>query len=172
MASESASTSRASKCKNYDSDTALEFHALVQYHDAVGLLLSLLWSLVDSQTVPYVSFRGETLLNHGYVNLNDVGDPLSGGDAVQCHTDIQTCCSSAEGNIRTGDWYFPDGGRVPFRSITTADIHMQRTAQRVDLRRRMNVLSPSGIYRCDVPTNADITSDKTVYVGIYGSGGN
>ena len=61
------------------------------------LLCLLLWSLVEvhSQTeVPYVSFRGETLPNHGYVDLtlvgDDTGDP---GNTVRCHTDLNTCCS-------------------------------------------------------------------------------
>ena len=133
------------------------------------LLCLLLWSLVDSQTVPYVSFRGETLLNHGYVDLSLVGDPetsTSSGDAVQCHTDIQACCSSAEGGISSGDWYFPDGERVPFASDAAADIHMQRTVQRVELRRRNDALSPSGIYRCRIETNTDTSVRETVYVGI------
>ena len=138
------------------------------------LLCALLWSLVDSQPpAPYVSFNDMNLPNHGYVNLNAVGDPLSGGVAVQCHTDIQECCSSAEGGIRTGDWYFPDGDRVPFGRNTAADIHSQRTAQRVDLRRRNDAVSPSGIYRCAIMVDGDdnIREEETVYVGIYGSGG-
>ena len=131
---------------------------------------------VYSQTVPYVSFRGEILPNHGYVDLSLVGDPetsTSSGDAVQCHTDIQACCSSAESGIRTGDWYFPGGGRLPFPSDEDADIHMQRAAQRVDLRRRMNALSPPGIYHCEIMVDGDdnIRERERVYVGIYGSGG-
>ena len=153
-----------------------EILAIMQYF-LVTSLLSLLWSLVDSQTeFPYVSFRGESLPNHGYVDLSLVGDPgisTSSGDAVQCHTDIQACCSAGEGGIRTGDWYFPDRERVPFASDMTTDIHSQRTAQRVDLRRRGNALSPSGIYRCNIQVNGDdnIPERERVYVGIYGSGG-
>ena len=74
-------------------------------------LLSLLWSLVEvhCQTAPYVSFMGNTVPNHGYVDLGQVGDDGSGSDnnTVQCHTDLGTCCSSAQGPHR-GDWYFPD----------------------------------------------------------------
>ena len=142
------------------------------------LPLSLLWSLlkVHPQTAPYVSFRGEILLNHSYVDLSLVGDPetsISSGDAVQCHTDIQECCSPAEGGIRNGWWYLPDGMNVPFSSDDTADIHIQRVAQRVELRRRDDALSPSGIYRCEIMVNGDdnIRERERVYVGIYGSGG-
>ena len=152
-----------------------EILAIMQYF-LVATLLSLLWSLVDSQTeFPYVSFRGESLPNHGYVDLSLVGDPetsTSSGDAVQCHTDIP-CCSANEWDIHTGKWHFPDGERVPFASDMTADIHSQRTDQTFDLRRRKNSLSPSGIYRCNIRVKGDdnIPEIERVYVGIYGSGG-
>ena len=78
----------------------------------VPSLCLLLWCLVEvhSQTVPYVSFMGETLPNHGYVNLTLVGNSeLYENDySVQCHTDLSTCCSGGQGPHR-GDWYFPDG---------------------------------------------------------------
>ena len=76
------------------------------------LLYLLLWSLVDSQTVPYVSFRGETPPNHGYVDLSLVGtDTSDPGNTVRCHTDLQTCCSSVQ-DSHHGDWYLPNEERV------------------------------------------------------------
>ena len=138
-------------------------------------LLSLLWSLVEvhCQTAPYISFMGQFLSNHGYVDLGQVGDGLDGSNSVQCITDLQTCCGNTEGNHR-GDWYFPDGARLPFSGY--GDISENRGSQRVDLRRRHNPTGPVGIYRCDIPTNAvhDV-SDKsvrdTVYVGLYTASG-
>ena len=121
---------------------------------------------MDSQTV---SFRGETLPNHGYVDLSLVGDAEDGGDSVQCHTDLTTCCSENQGSHR-GDWYFPDGERLQF-SNRPVDIYESRLAQRVDLRRRNDALSPSGIYHCEIPVDDDNSVRETVYVGIYGSGG-
>ena len=138
------------------------------------LLCLLLWSLVDSQTVPYVSFRGETLPNHGYVDLSLVGDAENGSDSVQCHTDLNTCCTSSEGlaSADRPDWYFPNGTEMGFFSYV-GDIYQARGTQRNDLRRRNNALSPSGIYRCEIPTDDDDGGfmRETVYVGIYGSGG-
>ena len=69
------------------------------------LLLSMfeLWSLVEvhSQTeYPYVSFMGETLPNHAYVDLSLVGSDGSGSDSVQCHTDLTTCCTGSQGSDR------------------------------------------------------------------------
>ena len=76
---------------------------------ALLLLLGLLcWPLVNSQSFPYVSFRGQTLANHSYVDLSEVGDDISGSDSVQCITDLETCCSSPQGPHR-GNWFFPDG---------------------------------------------------------------
>ena len=139
------------------------------------------WSLVEvnSQTFPYVSFMGQTLANHSYVDLSLVGRPdtplndVNYGGSVECHTDLTTCCSGSEG-IHRGDWYFPDGTRLPFPQST--GIYEVREAKRVDLRRNVDGLT-SGIYRCDIPTIAlhnvnDISvRDRSVYVGLYDSSG-
>ena len=137
----------------------------------VLLLVILLWSLVEvhSQTAPYVSFMGETLPNHDFVNFSLVGNAIDGSDSVQCHTDLNTCCTGASGPDR-GDWYFPSGGRLQF-SDSTDNIYEIRTAQRVDVRRRNNGDMPSGIYRCDIATNAVNTDRETVYAGLYATGG-
>ena len=139
-------------------------------------LLLLLWSLVEvhSQTVPYISFMSQTpLANNSYVDISQVGNDGSGG--VQCITDLSTCCSGAQGPIHRGDWYFPDGTRLPFQSADVG-IYEFRDAQRVDLRRRNNANSPVGIYRCDIPTVAvhdgdDTSVRDTVYVGLYTASG-
>ena len=118
----------------------------------------------------------QTLANHSYVDLSQVGNDLRGSDSVQCHTDLDTCCISTYGPYR-GDWYFPDRTRLPF-SGDGGDIYEYRNAQRVDLRRRNNATSPVGIYRCDIPTDdvyddTDTSVRHTVYVGLYTvSGGN
>ena len=137
------------------------------------LILPLLWSLMEvhSQTSPYVSFMGQTLANHSYVNLSLVG--TSDSNSVQCHTDLSSCCSGGQG-IHRGDWYFPNGTRLPF--IGGGDIYESRETQRVDLRRN-SIFPPSGVYRCVIPTivvhhATDISVGDTVYVGLYtGSGG-
>ena len=143
----------------------------------VSLLLTLLlWSLVEvhSQTFPYISFMSQPpLANNSYVNISLVGNVDSGSDSgidsVQCITDLSTCCNSTQGSHR-GDWYFPDGDRLPFNG--GVDIYEARVAQRVDLRRNTNANSPTGIYRCEIPTGTvhdddDTSVRDTVYVGLY-----
>ena len=112
---------------------------------------------------------GQTLDNHSYVNLSLVGDDASGSDSVQCITDLSTCCTKTDGSHR-GDWYFPDGTRLPF----SGDITQNRGAQRVNLRRRNYATSPSGVYRCSISTNAvhghRYNSEReSVFVGLYGN---
>ena len=135
-----------------------------------AVLCVLLWSLVEvhSQTAPYVSFMGENLPNHAYVDLTLVGEDDDDGthNTVKCNTDLATCCT---GSGRAGQWYFPS--EVPFSGVNGAeDIHRARGAQRVILRRRNDAMGPSGIYRCDIPTISNSTGE-TVYVGLYASGG-
>ena len=136
--------------------------------------LSLLWSLVEvhSQTFPYVSFMGQTLANHAYVNFNLIGKTET--DSVQCHTDLTTCCDNTHG-IHRGDWYFPNGNQLPFGGSSN-DIRQHRDSKRVDLRRR-SATSPSGMYRCDIATvevHDNTTTQLTrsrIYVGLYANGG-
>ena len=119
---------------------------------------------------------GKTLPNHAFVDLSLVGAAADGSNSVQCHTDLQTCCSGAQGADR-GDWYFPSGNILGFPS-GSGDIFESRVAEGVDLRRRNNADMPSGIYRCDIETNAvhsdnttDTTARETVYAGIHATGG-
>ena len=136
-----------------------------------SVLLCLLSALVEvhSQTAPYVSFMGTNLPNHSYVDLTLVG--IATGSSVQCHTDLDTCCSANQGADR-GDWYFPNGSRLQFANPYTY-MYEARDFQRVDLRRRNTSGDTSGIYRCDIETNAvnDDDGRETVYVGLYASGG-
>ena len=142
---------------------------------AVSVLLFLIWSLVEvhSQTAPYLTFMGETLSDHSYVDLSLVGG-LDSGNEVVCRTDLNTCCR--DGPDR-GDWYFPNGDRMPFPG--SHPLFERRLQQRVELSRGDGSGSIStGIYHCSIETIAvhsadstDTTTRETVYVGLYESGG-
>ena len=139
------------------------------------LLLTLLWSLVEEvhsqQTFPYVTFMGQTLADHSYVDLSTVGSAGDNSDGVVCHTDLSTCCSGSQGPHR-GDWYFPNGTLLPSLSNS---IGLGRAAQLAVIR-RTTATGPTGIYRCDIATvavhdNTDISVRDTVYVGLYPADG-
>ena len=124
---------------------------------------------MQCQTAPYVSFMGQTLANHSYVDISQVGNDINGSDSVHCHTDLVTCCSERQGSHR-GDWYLPNGNRLQFPDYLA--IVQRRLNQRIDLRRN-NANEPSGIYRCDIETNAvnGNSMREIVYVGMYTSYG-
>ena len=134
------------------------------------LLLCLLSALVEvhSQTAPYITFMGNNIPNHSYVDLNTVGETID-TNTVQCHTDLTSCCSGAKGPDR-GDWYFPNGNRLPFSG--SGYVYESRRDRLVGLRYR-GVGGTSGIYRCDIETNAvnNNSGNETLYVGLYISGG-
>ena len=140
----------------------------------LALLLNLLCFLVEvhTQTAPYVSFMGEILPNHAYVDLTQVGNDISdSGNTVRCHTDLESCCGGVHG-IHRGDWYFPNGSALAHAG-GGGNIYRSRGPQVVHLRHRNDATSPSGIYRCDIETNAVYDNDvynikgETVYVGLY-----
>ena len=137
------------------------------------LFLLFLVEVHCQQTFLYVSFMGQILFNHSYVDLSTVGSAGDNSDGVVCHTNLGTCCSNSQG-IHRGDWYFPDGSVLPYPG-SSVPIYEGRAAWRVVIR-RTTATGPTGIYRCDIPTNAvhddtDISVRDTVYVGLYVSGG-
>ena len=135
------------------------------------IITPFIWSLIDvhsKQTFPYVSFNGSNLVNHSYVNLERVGDNvISWVDNVRCHTDLESCCSGALSYRR--DWYFPNGTRLPFGGRESDNIIESRGERVIDLRRKSNATSPTGMYRCDVSTKAVVKA--SVYVGLYATAG-
>ena len=142
---------------------------------SVMLLLFFLCVVVEvhSQTIPHVRFGndGPALSNHSYLDLTTVGDSDDGSDSVQCVTDLGTCCTMTQGTHR-GDWYFPNGNRLPFQSSSSSIVEVRGSMQ-VELRRRNNGVA-NGIYQCTIKTNAvhdDDGREIIVYVGLYASGG-
>ena len=138
------------------------------------LLLLFLVKVHSQQTYPYVSFMGQALANHSYVDLSTVGSAGDNSDGVVCHTDLSTCCSGGQGSHR-GNWSFPNGALLP--SIgNSVPIALGRAAQRAIIRRTNDATGPTGIYRCRIATNAvhsdtDESVGETVYVGLYPADG-
>ena len=116
---------------------------------------------------PHVCFMGQTLANHSYVDLSQVGistaDP---GNTVRCCTDLCTCCSNEQGDDR-GGWFLPNGGSL---STSSYDYGMRYGDGRVDVYRQHHSM-PQGIYRCDIETKAfhgdQITAGESVFAGLY-----
>ena len=150
---------------------------------AVSVLLFLLWSLVEvhSQTAPYLTFMGETLPDHSYVDLSALGDIGNETDYVVCHTDLASCCGG-DGRPDRGYWFSPNGAELPGAYYaTTNPIVLMRYLQIVRLIHGTGPGdAPSGLYRCIIETVAendpgspspDNGIGETLYVGVYSTGG-
>ena len=153
---------------------------------AVSVLLFLIWSLVEvhSQTAPYLTFMGETLPDHSYVDLSTLGDINNVDDHVVCHTDLTSCCGGT-GHNDSGYWYSPNGDPLPGAAgtgVAANPIVLMRTLQLVRLIRGTGPGDvPSGLYRCIIETVAvndpyynpspDNGIGETLYVGVYSTGG-
>ena len=134
------------------------------------LLLSLLFCCLvelhceDSHeiSIPYLSFKHQSLSNNSYVDINEIGKATDGSDSIQCRSELKNCCQTA--GPLSGSWSYPDGSEVG------GNIYQSRGTMRADLRRRNNAITPVGIYCCRIAYNSsDPSANNTLCVGIYGS---
>ena len=90
------------------------------------------------------------------MTLEDIGE---GDDALLCITNLTACCNSAyAGGSAIGNWFFPNGTRVP-SSGSNWDFHRNRGQMVVRLNRRRGGVE--GIYRCE------IADSMNVNIGVY-----
>ena len=84
--------------------------------------------------------------------LEDIGE---NDDALLCITN-QTKTNSS---IALGDWYFPNGTRIP----ALGDIYRTKDQMVIRMHRRRG--GKEGIYRCEIPDGMNGT--QTIYIGVY-----
>ena len=109
----------------------------------------------------WFSLRNETFQNNSNVTLEDIGE--SDKDALLCRTNFTACCKHPS----IGNWFFPDGSRVPSNgSLNTA---FYRTRDKMVLRLKHTGGGVGGIYRCEIPDSMNVT--QTIYIGVYTSTG-
>ena len=98
-------------------------------------------------------------------------------DYVVCYTDIDSCCTSNVGDHR-GDWYWPNGTRVPFTS-PILNIFYGREYKKVTMSIRRKSGFPTqanGIFHCHIDVsgfnnNPKSIGRKSAYIGLYSGGG-
>ena len=126
------------------------------------LLVSISESL--SHLGPHFSFLGQNLPDNSYADISSLGE-RSESECLQCLTSLSTCCSAQHGSHR-GDWFFPNGSKLPFQG----EIYQHRSDRMVILcRSNSGSLEATGIYRCDIQLTD--SEKKSVHVGLYGSAG-
>ena len=107
----------------------------------------------------WFSLRNTTYQNNSCVTLEDIGEI---DDALLCMTNLTACCKSPYTGSGLGNWYFPDGTRVP-SSGTHGDFYRTRGHMVIGLNRRGGTVE--GIYRCEIPDSMNVT--QTIYIGLY-----
>ena len=115
-------------------------------------------SMASSSPGVRSSLRGITYQNNSIVTLEDIGE---GDEALFCLTDQTACCHSSSGSS-LGNWFFPNGTRVP-SSDSQWGFHRTRGQSVVRLQRRRGGVT--GIYRCEIPDAMNVI--QTIYIGVY-----
>ena len=109
-----------------------------------------------------LSLRGTIYQNNSLMALEDIGE---GDDALLCLTDQIACCRRPYTLLPLGNWFFPNGTRVP--SINNQwDFHRTRGQMVVRLHRRRGRVT--GIYSCEIPDAMNV--NQIIYIGVYTTG--
>ena len=99
--------------------------------------------------------------NNSIIPITEIGETTdSVNSELQCITDRRPCCAGT----RAGEWYFPDGTRIPVlgagATMATAFYRNRGDDGTVNLNRLNNVLMPTGLFCCEVLDAAGV--DQTV----------
>ncbi len=100
--------------------------------------------------------RGEFYSSHSVLNPATIGTGTV--NSLLCVTTIEACCQSNN----AGQWYLPDG--VVISESTFSPQYMTRGDSVVRLNRDSRAVTPSGLYRCEVPV---ANGTESVYIGLY-----
>ena len=96
--------------------------------------------------------------------LEDIG--RGDDDALLCITN-QTACSQLNdtGGPALGNWFFPNGTRVPSDNANRTQWDFYRTRGQMVVRMHHKRGGVEGIYRCEIPDAMNVTQTK--YIGVY-----
>ena len=119
---------------------------------------SVVVSLLSCEGVRFV-LNGTTYQNNSIVALENIGE---GYEALLCMTDLTACCRSSYVSGLVGNWFFPNGTRVP-SSGAQWDFHRTRGQSAVFLHRRRGGVN--GIYSCVIHDAMNLT--QIIYIGMY-----
>ena len=122
----------------------------------------------------YFTLNGTVYLPNGTILITDIGsentyDRRDPGSSLVCvTTNVNTnCCRNSDnpnGGSR-GEWYLPNGTRI-FNTPYTTNFFRTRHNQQVRLNRRNNTMSPTGVFTCEVPNDANRTTPFTASIRI------
>ena len=112
----------------------------------------------------YLALRGAFIANNSQVNIRNIGQSSdSPNGALQCITDRSPCCATPPN--RRGEWYLPNGALVQGTTSTTAVYRNRGDNGEVSLNRPSDVMSPIGLFCCEVPDATDTNQTLCVNTG-------
>ena len=112
----------------------------------------------------WFSHNNTTYQNNSLVTLENIDRNET---ALLCITNLTACCRTTSTSV-LGDWFFPNGTKVPSKVVTNAtkwDFYRDRGQSVVRMKRRRGGVE--GIYRCKIPDSTNVT--QTIYIGVYTS---
>ena len=116
-------------------------------------------------------WQGVQFPNNSILNIEDIGE---GEHALVCQTDKRPCCRPIYDvyyhRHRIGEWYYPNGSRVPIQGGGATFYRNRNDDGMVRLNRRNHEIDYStGIYCCVVPDASDV--NRTLCIGLLSIGG-
>ena len=111
----------------------------------------------------WFSLNGITYQNNSLVILEDIGESHN---ALLCMTNFSGCCNQPRSENRSalGNWYLPNGSRVPSMNANEqSDFYRDRGQSVVRMNRRRG--GEEGIYRCEIPDSMNVK--QIIYIGVY-----
>ena len=115
-----------------------------------------IFSLLHAGEGVRFSLNGTTYQNNSLVNLEDIGEER---DALFCITNLTACCRPGENGTALGNWFFPNGTRVP----SDGDFYRDRGQMMIRLNHKRG--GEDGIYCCEIPDSMNVI--QTIYIGVY-----
>ena len=120
----------------------------------------------------YFTLNGTVYLPNDTIDITNIGSENNrsdhGSSLVCVTTNVNMrCCRSVDdppnGKSR-GEWLDPDGNMI----LNRLDINLFRTryTRQVRLSRRNDAMSPTGVFTCDVPNDADSTMSHRATIRI------
>ena len=92
----------------------------------------------------------------------DIGE---GDNALQCTTDSTTCCTNMNGEMRAGEFYFPNGDRVMHLGSITNGYYRFRLSRHIRLS-RLSFGTITGQFRCEIPDASGIMVNLFINIGM------
>ena len=111
----------------------------------------------------WFSLNGTTYHNNSLVTLENIGENNA---SLLCLTNFSACCGpfTSENGSAKGNWYLPNGSRVPSKNDNEqSDFYRDRGQSVVRISQRRGGVD--GIYHCVIPDSMKVT--QTIYIGVY-----